>query len=85
MEPLLRDDADWKKRFRMPRIIIQLAHENPDHALVVSNQTGTYELYSYGLTSNVLRQVTKRPSGTIYGMISTDGRHVYYLDDKDGD
>ena len=71
-------------RFRIPRIIVHLAPGNPDHALVVSNESGTYELYAYDLPSDSLRQATRRPSGTVYGMISPDGRHIYYMDDKKG-
>ena len=84
IRPLLLDDAPWKKRFRLPRIIVDIAHGNPEHSLVASNRTGTYELYAYDLRSDSLRQATQRPSGTIYGMISPDGGHIYYMDDRKG-
>jgi dipeptidyl aminopeptidase/acylaminoacyl peptidase len=83
-EPLLQEDAPWKKRFRLPRIYVQIAPGNPDHILVISNESGTYELYAYDLPSNTLKQATQRPSGTIYGTISPDGRHIYYMDDRKG-
>jgi dipeptidyl aminopeptidase/acylaminoacyl peptidase len=83
-EPLLGRDADWKRRFRLPRVSVGFAHRNPGHALVVSNQSGTYELYAYDLASDSLRQATRRPAGTVYGMISPDGRHIYYVDDRQG-
>jgi dipeptidyl aminopeptidase/acylaminoacyl peptidase len=83
--PLLQDDAPWKKRFRLPRVYIQMARSNPDRALVASNASGTYELYAYDLRSDTLTQATHRPSGTLYGIISPDGRHIYYMDDKKGD
>ena len=83
-EPLLQSDAAWKKRFRLPRIGVHIAHNNPVHTLVVSNKTGMYELYAYDLPTDSLRQVTNRPSGTVYGMISPDGSHIYYMDDKKG-
>ena len=81
---MLQDDAPWKKRFRLPRVTIQFAHREPGRALVIGNQTGIYELYAYDLDSNTLRQATKRPAGTIYGMISPDGHHIYYVDDRQG-
>ena len=81
---MMQSDAPWKKRFRLPRINVHLAPGNPDHVLVVSNQTGTYELYAYDLPSDHLRQATHRPAGTVYGTISPDGRHIYYMDDKQG-
>lgn len=83
-EPILRDDAEWKRRFFLPRIHIQVARGNPNHALVTSNDSGIYELYAYDLSSNSLRRATNRPSGTIYGTISPDGRDLYYIDDKQG-
>ena len=83
-EPLLQGEAPWKKRFRVPRIHVQVARGNPDHVLVVSNDSGIYELYAYQLQSDTLRQVTHRPSGTVYGMVSPDGQHIYYMDDEKG-
>jgi dipeptidyl aminopeptidase/acylaminoacyl peptidase len=81
---MLGDAADWKKRFRLPRVTVQFSVLNPNHALVISNQSGTYELYAYDLPSDSLRQATSRPTGTIYGLIAPDGGHIYYLDDKQG-
>lgn len=83
-EPLLQEDAPWKKRFRVPRIYVEIARRNPAHILVTSNESGMYELYAYDLPSNTLRRATRRPSGTMYGTISPDGRHIYYMDDKKG-
>ncbi len=83
-EPLLRDDADWKRRFRTPRFYVQLADRRPERALVTSNASGTYELYAYDMVSDSLRQATERPSGTYYGTISPDGQHIYYVDDRGG-
>ncbi len=77
-------DAPWKKRFRLPRVSIQIASGNPEHVLVNSNRTGVYELYAYDLSSDSLKQLTNRDSGTAYGTISPDGRHIYYMDDKAG-
>ncbi len=85
MEPLLQDDAPWKRRFRMPRVSVHFASCNPEHALVVSNKTGIFELYAYDLASDAPRRATNRPSGTVYGTISPDGGHIYYVDDKEGD
>ena len=84
MKPLLQDDAPWKRRFRLPRIGVDFADNNPGHSLVRSNQAGKYELYAYDVSTNNLRQATSRPSGTAYGSISPDGTHIYYVDDKEG-
>ncbi len=83
-EPILEKDAPWKRRFRTPRIMIQVADRNPDRSLVISNESGMYELYAFDLPSNTLKQRTHRPSGTIYGSISPDGQHIYYMNDREG-
>ena len=84
LEPQLQDDAPWKRRFRLSRVSVQFATHRPDHVMVVSNATGFFELYAYDIESGAFRQATHRPAGTVYGSISPDGRHIYYMDDKEG-
>jgi dipeptidyl aminopeptidase/acylaminoacyl peptidase len=50
----------------------------------VSNQSGKYQLYAWDVPTGELRQLTDRPEGILFGSISPDGRHVYYLADKGG-
>ena len=82
--PLLGPDEDWKRRFRASRYLFQIAEDNPDRVLVASNETGMFELYALDIRNNTMSQVTRRPSGTIFGKVSPDGSHVYYVDDKLG-
>ena len=78
-------DAPWKQRFRVERIPWSvLAQEWPDRGLVASNPSGRYQLYAWEVPPGELRQVTDRPEGVLFGFIDSLGRHVYYLDDKDG-
>jgi dipeptidyl aminopeptidase/acylaminoacyl peptidase len=83
-EPLLSDDAPWKKRFRLPRRIFEFAQNAPSRMLIVNNESGKYELYAYDISTNQTVQLTRRPSGTLYGWISPDGNNVYYVDDEMG-
>jgi dienelactone hydrolase len=83
-EPATAEDAPWKKRFLVPRMMVEVARAAPTRALIISNKSGLYELYALDLRSNKLRQATARPSGTIFGTISPDGQHIYYLDDTEG-
>lgn len=83
-EPILRDDAPWKKRFIIPQITVQFARRNPNRALVITREKDIYELYAYELDSKRLVQKTKRPSGTLYGSISPDGSYICFMDDKKG-
>jgi len=82
--PILGPDASWKKRFFLPRIAVSVARAAPDRVLVCSNRSGKFEFYSRDLSTGVVRQMTDRPSGTLFAYLSDDGRHVYYLDDKQG-
>jgi dienelactone hydrolase/WD40 repeat protein len=87
MNPLnLAADAPWKRRFRVPTIRSSLiAALNPRRGLVISNRSGVYQLYAWEIESGDLRQLTDHPAGVIFGGISPDGEHVYYLHDTLGD
>ncbi|MFF6997657.1 prolyl oligopeptidase family serine peptidase [Streptomyces sp. NPDC008313] len=77
---------DWEKRFRAPRVSLpDWAEDAPDHALFVSNATGTYELYAWNRATGEQHQVTNRPNGTTDGVLSPDGAWIWWFDDKDGD
>jgi dipeptidyl aminopeptidase/acylaminoacyl peptidase len=81
----LDDDAPWKKRYRAPAIAwAQLARSNNLRGLVTSTETGEYQLYAWNVRSGELRQLTHRPEGTMFGIISPNGQYVYYLQDDGG-
>ncbi|MER5471821.1 prolyl oligopeptidase family serine peptidase [Streptomyces sp. NPDC002685] len=77
---------DWEKRFRAPRVSLpDWAEDAPHRSLFVSNATGTYELYAWDRATGEQRQVTRRPNGTMDGLLSPDGEWIWWFDDKDGD
>ncbi|MDQ0951447.1 dipeptidyl aminopeptidase/acylaminoacyl peptidase [Streptomyces phaeochromogenes] len=77
---------DWEKRFRAPRVSLpDWAEDAPHRSLFVSNATGTYELYAWDRETGDQRQVTDRPNGTTDGVMSPDGKWIWWFDDKDGD
>ncbi|RNG38088.1 S9 family peptidase [Streptomyces botrytidirepellens] len=77
---------DWEKRFRAPRVgLPEWAEDAPDRSLFVSNATGTYELYAWDRATGAQRQVTDRPNGTTDGVLTPDGRWVWWFSDTDGD
>lgn len=81
----LDDNAPWKQRYHAPAILwSQLARSVPARGLVVSDKSGKSQLYAWDVPSGKLRQLTDRPEGVLFGFISPDGRHVYYLQDKGG-
>jgi dipeptidyl aminopeptidase/acylaminoacyl peptidase len=78
-------EAPWKQRFRVERILWSaLAEGRLDRGLVASNRSGLYQLYAWEVPAGELRQLTDRPEGVLFGFIDSLGRHVYYLDDRDG-
>ncbi|MFJ4880238.1 prolyl oligopeptidase family serine peptidase [Streptomyces sp. NPDC088745] len=80
------DVPAWEQRFRAPRVSLpEWAEEAPERALFVSNATGTYELYAWDRGTGVQRQVTDRANGTTDGVLTPDGRHVWWFSDTDGD
>jgi len=77
---------DWEKRFRAPRVgLPEWAEDAPDRSLFVSNATGTYELYAWDRATGAQRQVTDRPNGTTDGVLTPDGRWIWWFSDTDGD
>jgi dipeptidyl aminopeptidase/acylaminoacyl peptidase len=86
MKPLnLDENAPWKQRFRAPSILYSLpARRNPQRGMVVTDQSGMYQLYAWETETGKLRQITHQPTGLWLGFISSDGRNLYYLKDDHG-
>ncbi len=79
------DEALWKQRFRVETVLWSgLAEEQPERGLAASNRSGRYQLYAWETPTGELRQLTDRAEGIVSGFIDPLGRHVYYLDDTDG-
>ncbi|AWK10359.1 S9 family peptidase [Streptomyces spongiicola] len=80
------DMPAWEQRFRAPRVSLpDWAEDAPHRALFVSNATGTYELYAWDRATGEQRQVTDRPNGTTDGILTPDGRWIWWFSDTDGD
>lgn len=79
------DAAPWKQRFRASRILwTALAAGEPTRGLVASNLSPVVQLYTWDVPTGKLRQLTDRPQGQVLGIISSDGRFVYYHLDTAG-
>ncbi|MFE6915491.1 S9 family peptidase [Streptomyces rubiginosohelvolus] len=76
----------WEKRFRLPHFTLpDCAQQAPNRSLFVSNATGKFELYAWDRDTGEQRQVTDRPTGTMDGFMSPDGRWIWWFEDTDGD
>lgn len=77
-------DAPWKQRFRIQTTAGYVAPGNQSRGLATSNRSGVTQLYAWDVKDGTLRQITHVPEGKSSGTLSSDGRFVYYLDDKQG-
>ena len=81
----LDDQAPWKQRVRAPVVILtQIAPTNRARGIAVTNRSGKNQLYAWDVPTGELRQLTDQPAGIMFGVVSGDGRYVYYLDDAQG-
>jgi acetyl esterase/lipase len=81
--PDTRADAPWKAYFRTNQIIwVAIATANPERGLVCMQYEGAYQLYAWRIASGDLIQRTG--DGIQQGMISADGKAIYYYEPTSG-
>lgn len=81
----LDEKAIWKQRFRAPDVAwTQIAPANNARGFAINNTSGKYQLYAWNVSSGAMRQLTDHSTGILFGVLSSDGAYVYYLDDKQG-
>jgi len=79
-EPQLDKPAAWKQHFRTAVIAsARIARLDPTRGLVVSNRSGVYQLYAWDVPTEELQQLTSKPEGMPFGVISRDGRYTSAL------
>ncbi len=78
--------ARWQARFRAPRVSLpDWALEAPHRNLYASDVSGVVEQYAWDRTTDVHRQATDRPNGTLIATLSPDGETIWWFADTDGD
>ncbi|HYO34846.1 MAG TPA: prolyl oligopeptidase family serine peptidase [Geodermatophilus sp.] len=78
--------ARWQARFRAPRVSLpDWALHAPHRCLYASDVSGVVEQYAWDRTTDVHRQATDRPNGTLIGTLSPDGERIWWFADTDGD
>jgi dienelactone hydrolase len=82
----LEHNTPWKQRFRLPEVFgMQISRVDPQHGLLTSNVSGQYRLYAWNIPTGEQVCLTNKTEGVWFGVLSPDGRYVYYLDDQQGD
>ncbi|MGI4788053.1 MAG: S9 family peptidase [Janthinobacterium lividum] len=75
----------WKERLRTPVTGgAQIAALAPERGIVVKSHNGMPQIHAWEVNSNQFRPLTDKPSGVTFGLLSPDGRFVYYMDDTKG-
>jgi len=83
--PQTAADAPWKERFRALGILgAQSAPASPGRGVVFSAPSGEVQIYAWDIPSGRLAPLTDRPGGLWQGLLSPDGRYLYYLEDQGG-
>jgi len=78
--------ARWKARFLAPRVSLpDWAEDAPQRSLYSSDVSGVVEQYAWDRDTDVHRQVTDRPNGTLAATLSPDGETIWWFADTDGD
>jgi dipeptidyl aminopeptidase/acylaminoacyl peptidase len=60
------------------------AHEAPERLTVVSNETGSHQVYAWDRARGTRRQVTDHPIGVVDARPTTDGEGVVWFHDETG-
>ena len=75
----------WEARYRLRREgLVAFAEGAPDRLLLTSNESGTFQLYSFDRKTGRRVRITDAPAGKTAGAISPDGRWIWYLRDAGG-
>lgn len=78
-------ESRWRSRFTAARMSLpDPARDDPQHAVYISNETGTFELVCWEVDSGTSFQATSRTDGTTSGILSADGKSLWWFDDADG-
>ncbi|MBV9278761.1 MAG: prolyl oligopeptidase family serine peptidase, partial [Chloroflexi bacterium] len=75
----------WERRYRAPKPMwSRVARRARERGLVGTNPDGIYQLYAWQVETGELRPITSAPQGVLFGVISPDGRYVFYHTDEGG-
>lgn len=88
-DPLFADverEKRWQARFSAPRCTLpDAARDCAEHTYFLSNQSGTFEIYTWNVATGEQIQATARANGTTMAELSANGLGLWWFDDTDGD
>jgi dipeptidyl aminopeptidase/acylaminoacyl peptidase len=75
----------WEQRFRAPlQMFPRWAREAPERLTIVSNESGSYQVYAWDRARGTRRQVTDHPIGVTDARPTPDGEGVVWFHDETG-
>lgn len=75
----------WERRFRAPLSFLpEWSPHAPDRLVYASNESGTWQVHAWDLSTGLRRHVTDNPVGTIDGTPTLDGEGVLWFEDETG-
>ena len=82
----MSDVPAWERRFRAPLLSFPTwAAEDPDHLVVASTESGSYQLHAWDRRTGEVHQVTRDAVGVLQGHPTRDGSGVIWFLDETGD
>ena len=70
--------SSWQQRFRLPILYkLQIAQKNQSKSLLISNESGLFQLYTLDLTTREKHIVSEYPEGQLFGTISSNGDEIF--------
>lgn len=76
----------WQERFRAPTLTLpNWARLAPDRAVLTSDESGSFQGYTWDVAVGARRRFTDEGVGVIYATISADGSEAIWFSDPTGD
>ncbi len=76
----------WERRFRAPTLHFpHWSSSAPDRLVLISDESGSYQLIAWDRAAGTHRQVTDEPVGVTLGTIDHGGERVLWFRDETGD
>ncbi|HEX9121937.1 MAG TPA: prolyl oligopeptidase family serine peptidase [Actinomycetota bacterium] len=79
-------DPVWQQRFRAP--IVQFpawSRSSPDRLVVLSDESGSDQVYVWDLATGTRKRVSDEPVGVIHGAVTAEGDRAVWFRDESGD
>ena len=79
-------DSEWEPWFEAAqRTLPRAAAERPERSVLISDETGAFQVHTWQRGASTVPALTSRPGGVMLADISVDGEQVWWFADDNGD